>query len=320
MTVCIAALFRWPYGKNDIGTAVVTASDRMITAGDVEYEPAQLKIGFLSRRVLILIAGDYTVHSHAIKEVQYQVRSNQAVKPYDVACMYGTAIQSSRRRQAEDLILAPLGLNTDSFLAQQRDMSEGLISSLTTQMQDFQGPDVEALVVGMENDVAHIYIVDRHGTVGCYDDVGFAAIGIGAWHARSRLMQNGYVNTVGFAPALAAIYAAKKSSEVAPGVGKATDMHLMFRGGSEPLWPATAQKLSDLYIDFEKQQTALAASAIADLAKFIEDPKNGPKTLKEAAHESTNTQKSDSVTVQDEVEEDFTGSDIDGNGDSEAER
>jgi hypothetical protein len=35
MTVCIAALFPWFYGENDIGRAVVTASDRMMTAADI---------------------------------------------------------------------------------------------------------------------------------------------------------------------------------------------------------------------------------------------------------------------------------------------
>jgi hypothetical protein len=78
--------------------------------------------------------------------------------------------------------------------------------------------------------------VDTGGSVNCCDDVGFAAIGIGAWHAKSRLMQGGYINNMFFAPALAVLYAAKKAAEIAPGVGRATDIQIVLREGHFPLW------------------------------------------------------------------------------------
>jgi hypothetical protein len=79
------------------------------------------------------------------------------------------------------------------------------------------------------------------------NDVGFGAIGMGAWHAKSRLMQNGYVNTVVYAQALSAAYAAKKSAEIAPGVGKHTDMHLVLKEGINPIMPDYFDKLESLY-------------------------------------------------------------------------
>ena len=44
VTVCIAIAIPWFYGPGDFGQAIVTASDRMMTAGDIEYEPANYKV------------------------------------------------------------------------------------------------------------------------------------------------------------------------------------------------------------------------------------------------------------------------------------
>jgi 20S proteasome alpha/beta subunit len=250
VTVCIAALFRWNYAPagepERLGVAAITASDRMITAGDVQYEPQQLKVAHVTERILILIAGDFSMHTQAIKATIAQTRGNPNVKPHDVAVIYGKAVQAIKHRQAEDLFLAPLGLNTDTFFAQQKEMSEPFVSTLTSQMQNYRGDDVEALVVGSDNDIAQIYAVESNGVVNCFDDVGFAAIGIGAWHAKSRLMQFGYTNMARFAPALAAVLAAKKSAEIAPGIGSNTDIHLIFKDAAIRLWPNVATRAEEL--------------------------------------------------------------------------
>jgi hypothetical protein len=202
------------------GPAAIAISDRMITAGDVQYEPQQLKVATVYPASLVMIAGDYSLHTQAMKEMYGHLIGVTDAKPRDIALIYGRAIQGIKRRQAEDLFLAPLGLNTDSFLAQQKDMSEHFVKSITAQLQGYRGDDVEAIIVGSDKNIVQIYTVDSLGMVGCSDDVGFAAIGIGAWHAKSRLMQAGYVSRQLFANALAAAFAAKKSAETAPGVGR----------------------------------------------------------------------------------------------------
>jgi 20S proteasome alpha/beta subunit len=277
VTVCIAALFRFNYAKMgdplDVGTAVLTLSDRMVTAGDVQYEPNQLKIGHITPHVIILIAGEYSVHSQAILATHKQVDADVTTSPFNVALIYGQALQAVRQRQAEDLILAPIGLNTETFLAQQKDMSDRFVDSITSQLQGFSGPEVEALIVGMDNGIGHIYEVDKYGTVRCFDDIGFAAIGIGAWHAKSRLMQAGYVNTLGLAPALAATFAAKKAAEIAPGVGKSTDIRIVARDYIFPLWENTALKAALLYDEYENKRLALSLDAIEQLQASLNERK-----------------------------------------------
>jgi hypothetical protein len=271
VTVCVATLFRWNYGtvENPVhGIAAITASDRMITAGDIQYEPNQLKAAFFDAAV-ILIAGDYTVHSEAIKETRRQIASIKNASPKQLALIYGQAIQSTKRRQAEDLYLAPLGLNTDTFIAQQREMSGGSVDLLMNQLQTYHGDDVEGLVVASNGSHVELYHVDNKGTCRNYDDVGFAAIGVGGYHARSSLMQVGYVNTATLSTAVAFTYAAKKRAEVAPGVGKATDMHIVFRDAVTPIWPEVFTSLQSIYDSYAVQATALAVASVEALEKSI---------------------------------------------------
>jgi 20S proteasome alpha/beta subunit len=249
--------------------AAMAVSDRMITAGDIEYEPQQLKVSFITDTTLILIAGEYPIHSEALKHIQLQIRRDPKFTPENIAVMYGRAIQKIKQRHREDIFLAPFGLNTDTFLAQQKEMSDNFVASITNQLQDYRGADVEALVVGAQGDTMRIFAVDANGTAKCYDDVGFAAIGIGGEHARSVLMQAGYVNTLPFAAALAATYVAKKASEIAPGVGTNTDIHLVFKGAIEQLRDDVHSKVRELYENYDAQRRKLAEGIVAELAGFV---------------------------------------------------
>jgi hypothetical protein len=274
MTVCVATLFRWNYGLKGSppgwGIAALAASDRMITAGDIEYEPQQLKFAFMTPHVLILIAGNYSIHSEALFETRKQIGTDMNIHPKNVALIYGGQIQAVNRRRAEDIFLAPLGLNTDSFIAQQRDLSDALVDRLTSQLQSYNSDEVESLVVGLDGRDAHIYLVDRRGTIHSLDDVGFGAIGMGAWHAKSQLMQAGYVNTVNFAPALAATYVAKHRAQIAPGVGMATDMRLITRLGIEPILPKVFAKIEEVHQSYERDRKTRADHAITELQEYID--------------------------------------------------
>jgi 20S proteasome alpha/beta subunit len=273
VTVCIAALCKWNYAPKDKpedwGTVAITASDRMITFGDVQYEPNQTKVAQMTRQTMLLISGDYALHSEAIRNAQRELVNRHNASPRDVALIYGRQMQTIKRRHAEDIYLAPLGLNTDLLNAQQKEMSDSLVSALVTQMQKYPGEEVDALIVGIEDGRATIYHVDTRGTATCADDVGFAAIGIGAWHARSQLMQARYTNGALYYPALAAVYAAKKAADISPGVGTTTDIHIAFRDQTERLLPETLQKLVELYDKFVIDRSALGAGAVDSLITFV---------------------------------------------------
>jgi hypothetical protein len=243
----------------------------MITFGHIQYEPGQQKMATVGKSML-LIAGDYSLHSEAIKATQYELAKRASVSPHDVALMYGRTIQAIKRRHAEDIILAPLGLNTDLL----NEMGGGAADRLITQMQECQGESVEAIVLGMQEGLngkhdATIYHIDTRGSVTCADDVGFAAIGSGAWHANSQFMQAGYTKRFFYFSALAVVFSAKKAADVSPGVGdNFTDVNVIFRGfGPEPLLEEQHKKLEQLYIEFATKRAALAQEAVKSLTDFV---------------------------------------------------
>jgi hypothetical protein len=271
VTVCIAALFQWNFAKPgdepDFGKVAVTISDRMFTTPDFQYEPELAKVGRLSPKTIVLVAGDLSIHSEAIKNVTSKI--TPLALPENIAVIYGREIQAIKRRHAEDIFLAPLGLNTDIFTAQQREMAPQFVDTITNQLQSYRGEDVEALIVGADDRHAQIWYVDARGVAICCNDLGFAAIGVGAWHAKSRLMQVGYRNTLDLNQSLAAVLAAKRSAEVAPGVGKHSDINLVSRFDVNPLRVEIVAGLNEIYDEFEREQLALAQRMVAKVPGLI---------------------------------------------------
>jgi len=276
VTVCVATLFRWNYAKAgsppEFQICAIVASDRMITAGDVKYEPSQLKIAMMTSRTMVLVAGDYAVHSQAIQDTRRVIQGARDQSPENIAKLYGKSIQTIKQRRAEDLYLTPLGMNSDTFIAQQKDMADSFIDRITNQLQSYEGEAVEALVVGSDTKDVHLYLVDSRGISHCMDDVGFAAIGIGGWHARSRFMQAGYTNQSMFAQALAVTFAAKRAADIAPGVGEFTDVYLVMKDNYFPLWENVNKKLHDLYKSASDGITQIVVDSISSLDAYIVTP------------------------------------------------
>jgi hypothetical protein len=104
MTVCIAVICKWAYpspqpgGQPEPGEIILTASDRMFTAFDAEWEPNQTKVATFGRRTIALVAGDISVHSLAIRKVSTQLKGDTEANPERVALLYGRAIQDIRLR------------------------------------------------------------------------------------------------------------------------------------------------------------------------------------------------------------------------------
>jgi hypothetical protein len=220
VTVCIASLFNWNYGNDELARVAITASDRQITAGDIEYEPHQTKTCFLTPRVLILIAGDYATHSEAILTLQRKLLGKPESDVGVIAELYASFIRSINARWASQTYLSPLGLDQESFLSRHHEFEPNLVGRLADQLQSYQGPHTEAIIVGTDEISTHVYCVGADSKVRCYNDVGFVAIGIGSWHAKSQLMRYPYSSQWRYPTVLTATYAAKKAAEIAPGVGQ----------------------------------------------------------------------------------------------------
>jgi hypothetical protein len=226
LTVCVAAISKSPKGE---GWVVLGASDRMLTAGDIEFEPEQTKIQPLTTSIAVMLAGDSAMQREVVQNVYADMMMRIKSEPSnwwgvrDVADLYAHYFNEAKFKRAEKEILAPFGLNRDSFISRQRELDPELTQKLASELKRFTPPEVETIFAGNDVTGAHIY-VGYNSEVHCLDAVGFAAIGSGSRHANSELMFAKHTIHRPFAETLLLVYSAKKRAEAAPGVGTGTDM------------------------------------------------------------------------------------------------
>jgi hypothetical protein len=231
VTVCIAAIC-----NNGV---IMGASDRMMTAGDVEFEPltqgsASSKIISLTSSIVAMTAGDAGLQAEILQRVFAIVNNRVLEQPKnwwavkDVVDLYFQIFNEIKSERASRVFLAPFGLNAKSFIENQKQLTDSFVKQITSEMVNFEMPQIETIICGVDlsSPFAHIYKLWNNGYV-CCDPLGFACVGIGARHAELEFMSAGHNRSSLMPETLLLIYTAKKRSEVAPGVGKETDMFTM---------------------------------------------------------------------------------------------
>lgn len=223
MTVCVAAIC-------ENNNTILGASDRMLTAGNVQFQPPASKTYQLTTAIVAMVAGEMTIQAEIISGLQSRINALIGQDPppdwlnvKDVALMYAELYNAIKARRGENDILIPLGLTLDTFISRQRELAPELVSSIATELIGKSLPGTGAIVTGVDRTGAHIFVVDN-GKVSCHDAAGFAAIGAGWYHASSHLMFSRHGKNGTLSRTLLLTYTAKKRAEVAPGVGVVTDM------------------------------------------------------------------------------------------------
>lgn len=221
VTVCVAAICE--------SDRVICASDRMFTAGDIQFEPPQTKHVYLTKSITVMLAGDATFATEIMLKVQGVVQKRVEDDPakwwtlQEVVDLYRKFFNECRNRRAEQRILSPLGLDINSFATMQSVMAAHLVTQIATELISFEPPEIELIFAGNDPSGVHIYVADG-GNITCRDTAGFAAIGAGYWHANSQFMFARHARSKSLPETLLLTFFAKKRAEVAPGVGKFTDM------------------------------------------------------------------------------------------------
>jgi hypothetical protein len=282
VTVCVAALCDQH--------VVVAASDRMLTSADVQFEPFQTKVMPLSNSIAAMYAGDAFLQSEIMQLVYEEVGRRIVANPttwvrvQDVAELYSQYYCELRLRMAEKEILVPLGLTNQTFVSKQKQMDSALVRQLATEMQNFTTPAVEAIFAGIDSSGTHIYVANNE-RVTCRDFAGFAAIGVGAWHANSQLMFAGHTKWKPFPETLFLVYNAKKRAEVAPGVGSATDMFMVgpAPGSYTPIDTPHINRLDNIYYDRQKAEQLANMESIQRTTQYVEEIINAATAKEQAA-------------------------------------
>jgi hypothetical protein len=109
-------------------------------------------------------------------------------------------------------------------------MSKEFIDNITKELVNFQMPSIATIICGIDMTGPHIFTVSNEYStcrVNCNDSVGFASVGSGSRHAESQFMLASHSRSSPLPETLLLTYSSKKRSEIAPGVGKGTDMFVI---------------------------------------------------------------------------------------------
>jgi 20S proteasome alpha/beta subunit len=202
----------------------------MITAGNIQYEPFLTKIWNVTPSIAVLAAGDINIQALVFgalyKEIAETLKQNQnqlfSVK--EVAVLYHKKYAEEKKNAIERKYLSQYGLTMKSLYIKRDPSDSPLLSKIDIEVAQFSDfDDFESLIIGIDEDGPHIFSVDKDGIMD-HDVEGFAARGIGMNHAESYLMVNKYTPNSPAGNALMHIHRAKKYAEVAPNVGRETDI------------------------------------------------------------------------------------------------
>jgi ATP-dependent protease HslVU (ClpYQ) peptidase subunit len=247
MTVCIAALC-----QDGQEPHAVVAADRMVTLGSfIEFEHAVPKM-VEGHHAIAMIAGDTLVAKRLTDDVMdASVAADVASLAQELAGRYDTV----RIVHMEEAILRPRGLTLNSFYQAHQALNPNIVALLDNQMSDYN-LGVELLLGGIDATGAHIYSVSNPGgTERLHDIIGYAAVGSGGIHAVQAMIAFGHSATAGYHETVYRAYAAKRRAEVAPGVGRDTDMAVISASGIHQLTDEEMGQLRSIYEDFESSSS-----------------------------------------------------------------
>lgn len=296
VTVCIAAVYE--------ASGIIGASDRMLTAGDIQFEPSVPKIRFWTNSIASMLAGDANLQAEIIAEVWPKTKDliqqgTTWLRVKDVAELYKRECDKAIRGMAERRILAPYGITLPEFMSRQTEFSGDFVRDIGTELMNYEGPLVQTIIAGCDDDGPHIYTVDND-SIQCHDSVGFAAIGAGQAHANSQMMAFGHTFRHSLADTLRAVFFSKKRAEIAPGVGPYTDMMVVIgTGGLSMIADNVQAELEKRYAEEERRQTKVANTTREKIGKFVQAILDKPSTSEQSQLPSPPTEP-DTPTVEEE--------------------
>jgi hypothetical protein len=251
----------------------------MLTSGyDVEFERPVPKLYQLSKSIIAMLAGDAGVQDEicglTVEKIGKEQIGKEKITVRDVVNIYCAELAAYHKLNGERSVLSHLGLDMESFVQQQHEIGRELSDKLILDLEDVRdSAGIETIIAGIDRLGPHIYTIDNDGSALCQDSVGFASIGVGARHAESQFMLRAYSSRFTLANASFLAFIAKRRAEVAPGVGKYTDLFAIDPEGHihNPINPVVLRMFEQAYDHMDREQNAAVIRAEQSVRESIED-------------------------------------------------
>ena len=261
MTVCIAATC-------GDGHALVVASDRMLSAPflTLEFDHPDAKIDRIGNSCVALTAGD-ALSVHDVLAGGFGI-ATQLIDPQVelIAEQIRSRFVDVRKRRINEIILGPRGLDFDSFYAIGiKSLPGDLAMFIDNQIQQHQlGSSL--ILAGVDATGAHIYAIGDPGATLCFDRLGYHSIGSGHRHALLTLVSRQQHKTTNIHTTIFNVFAAKRSAELAPGVGAATEMRVITKEGVAAVTAEQINRLETILREDVKPR-----ESTSDAIKILQD-------------------------------------------------
>ena len=222
MTICIAALY-------ENGKGCVLASDQMTTAHfpigyEFENEEVSKIIKVREATVAYLLAAGDVLFAHEVLEgVRKEADEKGITATPAVAEVFRGHYQKVRRQHVVRAELEPRGLTLESYYQSQQRLVQPIVMMIDSALKSFN-PRTDLIVAGFGEVCCSVFSIVNPGDLFCHDAIGFAAVGSGGPHAVYSLIESGYKKSMDAKTVYELVEKAKKRSEVAPGVGRGTQM------------------------------------------------------------------------------------------------
>jgi 20S proteasome alpha/beta subunit len=249
----------------------------MVTLGGlIEFEHEVPKVMQITDKVVALIAGDALRGSRLVREVMTQIPAGSPTVQgvADAATQRYTEL---RRLQIESDIFAPRGITMQDFYQglQQR-MLPQLVGGMDNHVSEFDY-GVELLIAGVDDSGGRLFSLrNPGGSINDFQQIGYTGIGSGALHAVQSMIGFGHMSGRSLHESVFTVYASKRRAEVAPGVGKDTDLAIIVDAGIARLDKNMLDHLETLYQDYQRPLSQELKDEMSKL-NFFEETKQDAK-------------------------------------------
>lgn len=236
MTVCIAALCNG-------GKSCVLGADREITVGlplNINFDHGERKIEQVAETAAVLSSGNALVCAELSQRLRHALVASGEKRPevQKTGELLRDIYMQVHLARAASVILGPRGYTLDEFKMYGASRLPPAIYQQIDQLFFNFTLNTEFIAAGVDQAGGHIGWVHYHGVQGggwleWFDKIGYQAIGSGSSHAGVLLALANQHSQLTLAQTIYNVYRAKRSAEVAPGVGPATDMALITDAGVE---------------------------------------------------------------------------------------
>jgi len=226
----------------------------------IEFDHPDAKIDLIGNRCVALTAGD----ALSVQEILVGGLGVAAQLQDPTVELIAQHVKNRfievRKRRINELILGPRGLDFDSFYG-------GGIQRLPGELAMFLDSKIQQaelgssiILAGIDGSGAHIFAIEDPGTTLCFDRLGYHSVGSGHRHALLTLVARSQHKTTDLYTTMFNVFSAKKASELAPGVGSATEMRIITAEGVVALGTEQIAKLEQIFSEDVKPKESTASA------------------------------------------------------------